>query len=389
MIAEAVDRGLSGSFFGNGGNDVLTVNDVPQGGGNMLLNGGDGNDRITTNVLMDTRTSDSGEDTLTGGRGDDTFNINLDFPDGTVAAGEINIATITDFNRGTNTINITTAHNDGSGVAFDGLELVVAEDGSYTDIIANYTSLTDGVPPTQAVIRVLDVDDLSLSDINLSTGDSTTAGDDYISSGGVLNQPATISGGLGDDLLLHEGRDDAGGLVMEGGIGNDTLIADEIEFSNATTLDGGSGDDLLVTQLFTTPTTLDTVDTFITGSGADTVEISSVFDNLEGDSDFGIAARVTDFTPGEDIIVIDTAPISNGPTAAFTQTVELIENTGGDYTDVRYVVTNTENGATFSGFVRLEGLTDLSEDDIGVSLSASTDRFADTPSYLYSETSET
>ena len=97
---------------------------------------------------------------------------------------------------------------------------------------------------------------------------------------------------------------------------------------------------------------------------------------------------MTDFTPGEDMIVIDTSPISDGLPDTFTQSVTLTENTEGNYTDVRFVVTNTGNASTFSGVVRLEGLTGLSEDDIGVSLSDSSDRLSDVPVYQWTETSE-
>ncbi|MDG1352226.1 MAG: hypothetical protein P8P70_03475 [Sulfitobacter sp.] len=388
ISATSSEGGLSGNIYGNDGDDVLRAYDSDQARGGVLLDGGDHDDIITSSANMTLRTVDTEQDTLTGGRHDDAFIIDLQFPEGEIPEGRIDIATITDFNRGENTLTIHSGANDASGVAFDGLELNVAEDGSYTEVIARYNSLTEGTDPTLAVIRLEGVRNLKLSDINLTTGDVTTSGDDYISSGGGLGDAtATMSGGAGDDLLMHEGRDDAGALVMEGGVGNDTLIADEIEFSNATTLDGGAGDDLLVTQLFS-PASADSVDTFISGAGADVVEISTVFDGLTGDNDYGLTARVTDFTPGEDMMVIDTSPISDGLPDTFTQSVTLTENTEGNYTDVRFVVTNTGNASTFSGVVRLEGLTGLSEDDIGVSLSDSSDRLSDVPVYQWTETSE-
>jgi len=354
----------------------------------MSLNGGDGDDTVITPAIMDNRDGETPQDTLTGGHGDDNFIINLNFDNfenNNAPADEINIATITDFNRGDNTLTINSDNNDTSGLAFDGLELRVAEDGSYTDVIARYTSLTSGVGLALAVIRLEGVDDLSLNDINLG-GDVGTAGDDFISSGGRIGAVTEISGGAGDDLLLHEGRDDAGRLILGGATGNDTLIADDVEFNNATTLDGGAGDDLLVTQLFTRGGT-DSVDTFITGTGADTIGISTAF-NIEGDEDYGIMARVTDFTPGEDMIVIDTTPLSDGSAGTFTQTVTLTENIEGNYTDVSFVVTNAETESSFSGVVRLEGLTGLSDDDIAVSLSDGVNRLADVSANRYTEATE-
>lgn len=384
------DRGLSGSLFGDQGNDRLSAFDTFQAHGGVSLDGGAGDDVLTTSAIMDFRSTQTSQDTLTGGDGRDIFEIELNFIDSSAGPGDVNMATITDFTRGEDVLNLITNSTDDTGSIFQGLEIEAAPDGSYSDVIARYSSTTEGVADTLAIVRVQGVGDLAAGDINLSTGDVTTSGDDYISSGGVDGDrelDATISGGMGDDLLLHEGRDDADALVMEGGAGNDTLIADEIEFSNPTTLDGGAGDDVLRTQLFSNATP-ETVDTFITGEGSDTIEISE-FVILEGTvTDVGLAARVTDFTPGEDMIVIDTTPYSEGGMTDVNLTVTQTENVTEGYTDVNFSVAavGTDNG--FSGIVRLEGLTGLSAGDVVVTASNLEVEAEDRPAYLFTETSE-
>ena len=119
---------------------------------------------------MTERSTETEADTLTGGEGSDTSNINLQFPEAGLSSGTINIATLTDFDPETEQLNITTDRIDEEGVAFRGLSLSQAENGSFTDVIANYAALDEGGAQTQAVIRLEGVRDLDISRINLSTG---------------------------------------------------------------------------------------------------------------------------------------------------------------------------------------------------------------------------
>ncbi len=382
--ADTITTVSDARIFGLEGNDTISAN---EDGGGAAISGGAGDDILSTNVLMTERSTETEADTLTGGDGTDQFEINLTFPEAGIASGTINIATLTDFDPDTEWLNITTDSTDETGVAFRGLSLSEAEDGSFTDVIATYAALDEEGAETQAVIRLEGVRDLDISRINLSTGDATTSGNDYISSGGVDLDPdatPTISGGLGDDLLLHEGRDDAGPLALDGGEGNDTIIASEIEFSNPSTLDGGAGDDLLITELFT-PTTDQTVDTFTTGEGVDTIQIASLFGS-DGPADFGLAARVTDFSPDEDMIVIDTSPFGGASASGLGTSFSLTENVAQGFTDVNIRLLDNAGGEVFTGIVRLEGLTGLAATDIAVSVSEGA---PEAPAYLYTATSET
>ena len=97
LTGEAGDRGLLGTLFGNAGNDTLEKFDTFERGGALLLDGGADNDILSSTVLMTERSTETEADTLTGGEGSDTFNINLQFPEAGLSSGTINIATLTDF----------------------------------------------------------------------------------------------------------------------------------------------------------------------------------------------------------------------------------------------------------------------------------------------------
>jgi Ca2+-binding RTX toxin-like protein len=358
---------------GNDGNDTLVSGNTD--GQELLLDGGNGDDLLQPNVLVGFPDVTQGPVVLTGGAGSDAFVVGLDVTSASSASSDDPLVVITDFDPDADTLDLQVGARPSASQQFEDITQIVADDGSYTDLVVRYADTTGTAPDLLATVRVEGISGLEADQFTVTNGldlREGTAGNDTLSSTGAdfgtRDGPDTLSGLAGDDILTHTGADESLPLVLQGGAGNDTLIADEIELSNPTTLDGGTGDDLLRTELFI-PASLDTVDTFITGAGADTIEISSVFDGLTGNVDYGLTARVTDFTPGEDMIVIDTTPISDGAAATFTQTVSLTENIANAYTDVSFVVTNTANNSTFSGIVRLEGLTGLSADDIGVSLS--------------------
>ena len=181
----------------------------------------------------------------------------------------------------------------------------------------------------------------------------------------------TLRGLAGDDVLIHIAADSSGPLVLEGGDGNDTLTANEVEFGNQTTLNGGAGDDVLQTDIFTfSGGPNGSFDTFITGEGADRIEISYL--NVSGveSAEVGLLGRVTDFDPEEDVIAVDPRwlirEIEEGESTAFAQLVTLREDPDGAFTDLEFTYTSQATQAQFSGIIRLEGLTGLTEDDIAV-----------------------
>lgn len=206
-----------------------------------------------------------------------------------------------------------------------------------------------------------------------------TAGDDILGSEGDFraSAPPILRGFAGDDLLVHTGADSSGPLILEGGDGNDTLIAEEVEFRNSTTLDGGAGDDILRSDIFIGGGGSG-IDTFITGAGADRIEITTFNVSDSTDIALGLAAIVTDFTPGEDMILVDPSQLvrdvfpeggdtdGNNDVSQFDQRFTLREDPAGTFTDLLFTFTRTgaDGGQQMTGTIRLEGLTGITEDDI-------------------------
>lgn len=334
------------------------------------LDGGAGDDALVTTALVGSTDTADESQVLTGGTGADSFSIGLDLTEFSTEGSDTPLVTVTDFLPGEEQLELT-VNTFGGSFEFAEVAQEIADDGSYTDL--NVTFTADGSDDLIGTVRIEGVAGLADDQFTLSDGRELiegTEGDDTLRSTDVDlggRGEDTLSGLGGDDLLTQEPVDDAGPIVLEGGAGNDTIIASEVEFSNPSTLDGGIGDDTLITELFTAAS-LETADTFITGEGADTVAITSVFPDLSGENDFGIVARVSDFTPGEDIILIDTGPLSSGTDTTLTQDVTLTEDGDGGFTDVSYTVANTDNGTSVSGTVRLEGVTGISEEDLGFTL---------------------
>ena len=338
------------------------------------LSGGAGDDVLETNALVGFPDQTDGTQILTGGTGADTFIINLDVTRLSGDGVDFPLVSVTDFVPGVDQLELRVGAFPSAALQFADVTQQIGEDGTFTDLNVRYTDATGAADDLVATVRIEGLAGLDESAFTIDDGRNLiegTEGDDTLRSTDQRlgrTGPDTLSGGAGDDLLVLEPTDDAGAVVLDGGAGNDTLLASEVEFSNPTTLVGGAGDDVLIAELFQ-PASSATVDTFTTGDGADTVTISSIFNNLEGDNDFGFVARVTDFTPGEDMIVINTSAIQNTPDATFDQSVTVTEDAPNNQTNLRYTVTNIQDGRTLSGLIRLEGLTGLTEDDIVLTLS--------------------
>ncbi|KEJ88892.1 calcium-binding protein [Sulfitobacter donghicola] len=358
----------SPTVIGGAGDDTLTSS---IDGLAANLDGGAGDDTILTNVPVGFPDLTEETQVLTGGAGTDSFSVALDVTRSSTEGVDIPLVTVTDFAPGQEQLELVINTFGGSPFEFAEVTQEIAEDGSYTDL--NVTFTDEDSDDLIGTVRLEGVAGLGDDQFTVSDGRELiegTEGDDTLRSTDVDlggRGEDTLSGLGGDDLLTQEPVDDAGAIVLEGGAGNDTILASEVEFSNPTTLDGGTGDDLLITELFTSAG-FETVDTFITGEGADTVAISSAFSDLSGENDFVIVAQVTDFTPDEDIILIDTGPISSGAGTPLTQELSLTEDSEGGFTDVRYTVANNVNGASLSGTLRLEGVTGISEESLGFTL---------------------
>jgi Ca2+-binding RTX toxin-like protein len=104
-INAGVTTFATSTIYGGGGNDVIAVAGVAQNGGvNLIVNGDNGNDNITTaagddvvsgGAGTDTLIGNAGSDTISGGTEADTFQIGTNLIDS--ATNAINADTISDF----------------------------------------------------------------------------------------------------------------------------------------------------------------------------------------------------------------------------------------------------------------------------------------------------
>lgn len=185
-------------------------------------------------------------------------------------------------------------------------------------------------------------------------------GGDDIAFGGLGND--VLRGGAGDDLLYgNEGNDaldgGAGEDTLYGGADNDTMIGG----FGADLMYGGAGDDYLSGFAFdraNTPIGLDASDTLYGGAGNDTLHMGAldVAYGGEGNDTFRLdhrdpvvqgAARIEDYTPGQDVIEVWYTP-GEGMTAP-----ELtLESLGGDryqiLVDGRIVAIVTSQGGALT-----------------------------------------
>ena len=268
----------------------------------------------------------SGDDTLTGGAGADTFVFDPNHGNDVV----------TDFTDGEDLIDLS-AFSTISG--FSDLTVTSDENGVIIDLTAHGGGTI--------LLQGFDIDDLSAEDFQFRVnqtiegdeGDNTltgNTGDDRLFG---HEGADTIHGGAGDDGLWGHAGDD----VLYGGAGNDHLYGDAVrdpaDTGNDTlyggagddamwghagddVLDGGEGDDRIYGDasrdgeyqgVYTGNDTLDGgegADTMWGGAGDDVLHGGADDDTLIGDEGadtFVFAAghgndRIRDFTDGEDLI---------------------------------------------------------------------------------------
>jgi Ca2+-binding RTX toxin-like protein len=321
---------LDNTLIGGAGNDTLSGGDgndlLYTGSGNNVLNGGAGND-----VLFTSATS---LDTLTGGIGDDVYEIHNSLDQIIEISGEGTDSVWTDVsytlaanvetmyligsingtgNAGDNTIvgygagnnvidggagNDNLYGGDGNDVLYAGSGNNILNGGAENDVLfTSATSLdtltggtgddtyeihnsldqiveigsegTDSVWTDVSYTLAANVENMYLVGSVNGTGN---AGDNTIV--GYTPDAHTIDGGAGNDLLVGNTGNDAlyggaGNDNLSGGDGNDLLYAG----SGNNALNGGAGNDVL----FTSATSLDTL---TGGTGDDTYEIHNSLDQI-------------------------------------------------------------------------------------------------------------
>ena len=222
----------------NSGSYRLEVKAKPAPGSNMMLNGDDGNNKLTGGVGDDTLKGGDGHDTLIGGAGDDDL----------------------DGGKGNDALT--------GGPGADKLD-----GGAGTGDTASYDGSSAGVVVRlhSGVARYGDAEGDTLSNIENLVGSAHAdrlAGDDKVNS---------LVGGDGDDRLFGLKGDD----TLNGGAGNDMLDADE----GSDTLNGGGGNDMLDGG--------DGDDMLTGGAGADRLDGGDGLDTASyASSSVGVVARL-------------------------------------------------------------------------------------------------
>lgn len=171
---------------GGGGDDVIWT-----GAGNDILRGGDGNDRLHGGAGDDVLYGGAGADHLAGGAGDDMLHFSVDAVDGDGR-------------------NVTADIFDGG----DGIDTLAMGDGDDL-FIYDGVNLT-GVEIVQAGAGDDHVDLAGYGAVRVEGG----AGDDYIRTG---DGDDVVDGGSGDDILAG-GR---GNDILSGGDGDDVIYGDD------------------------------------------------------------------------------------------------------------------------------------------------------------------
>ncbi|WP_298858108.1 calcium-binding protein [uncultured Sulfitobacter sp.] len=380
-----IANGTDNILLGGDGEDLLRDTFFPSTQNANVLDGGAGDDVLESRYFIRGDQEAAVTDTLTGGTGSDLFDIEIGLVTDNPAPSTP-VATITDFNPDEDRLRIDVASFAQQG-GYQDVTLVQDTAANSTDIILRFAN-PDGVSAdTTALIRLEGVTGLTEDDLEIDDGRDViegTAGNDTLSSTDADDDSFrgidTLRGLAGDDVLVHEASDSSGPLVLEGGEGNDTLVANEVEFGQQTTLNGGAGDDVLRSDNFI-PRGNGAFDTFITGEGADRIEITTFNVGSNDNIDLGLIGLVTDFTPGEDMIFVDPSQlvrevVPDGETnggedfvAEYTQEFSLREDQDGAFTDLEFTYTaigRTLDGdpVQMTGIIRLEGLTNLTEDDI-------------------------
>jgi Ca2+-binding RTX toxin-like protein len=248
---------------GGGGDDIITTVDskdvINGGGGNDIIDAGAGDDRLTGGTGFDALHGGAGNDNLDGGSGDDTLdggsgddyitggagldilhggdgNDTLVFDDGGVVAGEVY-----DGGNGADTLLISATYGaDISGVTISNIE-TLREDYYYlatitltADQLNQFSTIWGSVYnlTTSGAVSMNGKTDVGISTFNLSA-----AGNSFDLTGIITQNISTltVNGRAGNDTITGATSND----VLNGGGGNDILNG----AGGADTMSGGLGDD--------------------------------------------------------------------------------------------------------------------------------------------------
>lgn len=239
----------SDTLKGGNGNDSIeggSGNDIVYGGNDKdFIRGGGGNDTIYGDNGDDIIDGQSGDDVIYGGNGDD--NITGGMGNDTITGGAgTNTINYTKGN-GNDVINLTKGENFNlkiSGTTFDDLSFVKSSDGKdlliYTDDTkSEYITIKNFIAKniTKSAKMIIGDDEYDLNEVSVeSVVDKNFAGTRFDDN---INASATVLFKKLDKTSYIEKYISDAGLTLNGGVGDDTVVG--TNYSDV--IKGGVGDD--------------------------------------------------------------------------------------------------------------------------------------------------
>ena len=169
ISGDSADFGGGTSLYGNAGDDFLILENSPGYQIGAIADGGAGNDRVETSTYLNSADS---FDTLTGGDGDDRFELiftGIEFDSEAPDRGVV--TTITDFvpSEDVLVLPLDIQSSNGSADVPITFQIVQADDGTYTDVIFSAVdpaaTATETAITTTATIRLLGTTNLTNADV--------------------------------------------------------------------------------------------------------------------------------------------------------------------------------------------------------------------------------
>jgi Ca2+-binding RTX toxin-like protein len=223
-----------------GVHDVLTFNGAAETNASFIINGGAGKDVVTGGAGDDTfNLATGGNDTASGGAGNDTFNM----------GAALNFADKIDGGTGTDTVILNGDYS--AGLTFSATTMVNVEDLALT-AGNSYKLVTNDATVAAGQTLTVDGSTLGVSDTFNFNGSAETNGN-FIINGGAGND--VLTGGAGNDVLTGGGGAD----LLTGGLGNDTFVFHAASDSTSVGFDTVAGFDALTDkfQVFSAVTGID------------------------------------------------------------------------------------------------------------------------------------
>ena len=368
---------IDGSAVSNGA--FLIIDDGSNTNNDTLI-GGTGDDIFRTSGTN----MFNADDVITGGAGDDTIQLNND------AAVQV----ILDFNDVTGVENIDTWTVDGISSGAADIEILPGATTALNTgaITVDATASTAG----SVTFNVTNSVDTVLKNFTITGGTVSdqiigSGGNDVISGGGTTTGD-TLTGGGGNDTVTGN----AGADTLNGGAGNDSVTGN----AGADIINGGAGNDIISGG--------DGIDTIEGDAGADTITTGAgkdiIFYDTISDSSGNTKDTITDFTQstlnattGAQITAGDSIKIKINSAVANGQLTNFVLSDKGDVANAGEAVNamnNSKGSFVFAKdndvlYIDMDGDSTLNSDDYAFALTG-LDSFhgADLDVEIYGEDSD-